>query len=147
MNAVQTPAQSTLDGIAPPPRIDVMAALEAGHPLKVCGMGTLLANATVRQNSHGEVVLEVLIEQHIDHHPLALPLFAAQVIDQGNVVDSLDHARDLAARLTAGTEALALGRGLETGKHCGTPVLRLIHTIGIRRTDVLAEKLETTNAH
>ncbi|XVJ69860.1 MAG: hypothetical protein HEQ39_09550 [Rhizobacter sp.] len=113
-------------------------------------MGTLLANATVRQNSHGDVLLEVLIEQQIDHHPHALPLFAAQVIDLGNVVDSLDRARQLAAQLTAGTEALALGRGLETSKHCGTQVLRLIHTIGIRRTDVLSQQIhqtETANAH
>jgi hypothetical protein len=150
MNAIQTPAQTTLDGMAPPPRIDVMAALDAGHPLKFYAIGQLLANATVRQNSHGQVLLEVLIEQQIDHHPHALPLFAAQAIDQGNLVDSLDHARQLAARLTAGTEVLAIGRGLETGKHCGTQVLRLIHTISVRRTDVLANQIqqaENANAH
>lgn len=143
----ETAVQSTIEGLAPVPRPNILELLDAGHPLHVAVKGTITSQATVRQDSHGAVLLEVVLHQHVEHHPQALPLYAAQVIDEGTPGDSLDRARLLAARLPHGTEVVALGRGLEPGHHCRAPVLRLLHTIGITRADAINPPPEGTHAH
>lgn len=147
MNAI---AQPELDGLAapvvPPP---LKALLDAGTPLQLCGKAYLVRDAIVRDTTHGQVQIEALLRQRIEHHPQAVPLFAAWVIpDMGGFAPTLDYARRKAALLKAGTEVVVLGRGLETGRHHGEPVFRLLETLGISRAeDIPVHNQERSNAH
>jgi hypothetical protein len=151
MRADHTP-QPQLEGMPPAPtgrhRAAVLRDLDAGHPLKLAVLGALLRDAAVRETTSGGVALEVLVAQQLEHHPTALPLYAAQWFPpEAGLAQAFDDARALARRLTAGTEVMVLGRGLERGRAQGEDVLRLIHTIGVRPAAEISLPTEGTHAH
>lgn len=113
--------------------------------LNLACMGVLRHDAAVRfvgAPGHEVVLLEVWLEQQIDHHPHALPLFAAwQVPDTGGVGNTMQWARQLATGLRAGHDAVVAGSGLETGTRAGEQVLRVIRPTGIRAVSSLEREL------
>jgi hypothetical protein len=126
----------------------------AGSPLWVAVRGLLQRDAHVHQvglPGHEVVLLEVWLDQIVEHHPHALPLFAAwQMPDIGGLANTWQWARQLATGMTAGIEVLVLGEGLETGLRAKTPVLRVIKPVGIRRVDALPggkREVESTHAN
>lgn len=142
--------QPELEGIAAPlAALPVGALLDAGTPLQMCGKAPLVRDAVVRHTAQGQVQIEVLLHQRIDHHPQAMPLYAAwPVPDMGSFAPTLDYAQRKAARLTAGTDVVVLGRGLEAGHHHGQPVLRLLETLGVSRADdIPIPTQERSNVH
>ena len=83
--------------------------------------------------AYGLRLVEVLLQQHIEHHPQAAPLFAALAMpDLGSVASRFDAARTIAQHLPAGTLAIVTGQGLEPGHQAGQPVLRVIRTNSIK---------------
>jgi hypothetical protein len=117
-----------------------------GSPLHMACMGTLLRDASVHcvgKPGHEVVLLEVWLQQQVEHHPQALPLFAAwQVPDVGGIGNTTQWARQLASEMRAGDDVAVSGKGLETGNRSGTPVLRVIKPIGIRRVGRLVADVE-----
>ena len=133
MPADPHPQQATLDGVPP-----VVAPLpqplgDPEHTPSIAVLGTLQHAAQVRTTQHNQVRVEVLLQQHIEHHPPAAPLFAALAMaDLGSVASRFDAARTIAQHLPAGTMAIVTGQGLEPGHQAGQPVLRVIRTNSIK---------------
>jgi hypothetical protein len=148
MSAVATPAealQAELPAMpaAPPPTpsqtpahpVTAAAQCERSEPLKLCVRGHLAAPARLIDDPQhlGRVLLEVVLHQHVDRHPRAVPLVAVWAYpDFIRLPTAYARALALAQRLPEGTETLVLGRGLETGHHHGEPCLRVIDVMGIR---------------
>lgn len=115
--------QASLDGIP-----DVQAPARPVPELRAGIIGHLLQHAAARDHVNGQVFVEVLLEQHVEHHPRALPVFAAfPYPDQGCVDATLSGARRKALQMPAGTEVMLVGRGLEIGRYSGRDVLRVLH--------------------
>jgi len=88
------------------------------------------------------VLLEVWIEQRIDHHPKAVPIFAAWAmpVAPGGLVFTTQAAHTLAAAMPAGTHVYVRGSGLEPGNRGKEPVLRVIKPSRIARATTLREE-------
>lgn len=118
--------QATLAGIEPPP---VQAS---AHPdditpgLAVCGH-VEPDSLRVRDTQDHQVVVEILVRQHLVHHPRATPVLASfRLPDLGSFARTREAADALAASIKAAGYVIAVGRGLEPGRHLGAEVLRLI---------------------
>jgi hypothetical protein len=130
---MSTPAQQPqLAGMpSAPVQPPVQALLDAGQPLRIAVQGLAQADAVVRDTTRGFVVVEVLLLQHIEHHPQATPLLATWLVpDMGSYALTHERARAAANQIKRGTHVIALGRGLETGRYHGEPVLRVLDTQG-----------------
>lgn len=128
---LQAPEQGQLDGVEPP--VQTPAQLRMDEALRAGAFGHLARPAVVYMNDRGDVVVEVLLQQHVHRHPRALPLLAAwhypAYLGPGA---TFDRASRLVLELNEpGAEITALGFGLELGTHQGREVLRLIDCIGI----------------
>lgn len=114
--------------------------------LQVAVGGLLLRDAAVRVvGAPGAelVLLEVWLRQQVEHHPHAVPLFAAWHITGDTSVAAM--ARQLAASMRAGTYVLVRGAGLETGKRAGEPVLRVVRPTRIARVDAQMRALDAAS--
>lgn len=119
--------QGTLDGVEA-----VQTSAHADQLAKVAVLGKLIHGALVREHADGKVCVEVLVDQHVEHHPRALPVFAEfPYPDQGCADATLSAARKKAAQLPAGAEVMFLGRGIELGRHESRDVFRIIHVDGL----------------
>ena len=145
------PGQLTLGGIPPavqtPAVVSNAAATDA--TLAIALLGALVGKAIVRDTTRGELVLEVTLQQALEHHPQALPVFAAwQVPDQGDWLATHTWASARARRITEGIDVMVTGRGIELGSHGGQAVLRVIHVTGIRAAvEIPTPQPESPHAH
>lgn len=149
--SVTLDAQPELAGM---PRAVQTPAPPAGTLVKGAFMGLLAEPATVRTHSNGGVSLQVLITQASAGHPHALPLLVRwHLPDMGAFDVTYQHAAAKAAAMPAGTEVVAVGRGLEAARlprsheranHSTQPeCLRLMHCDGLE----LAATLNTRSQH
>lgn len=120
--------------------------LDLSHALKVAVQGPLLADAAVRQRSSGEVVIDLVVAQQVEHHPEARPLLASLPIERSSFASSIDAAMAKAAQLRGGTVVVVVGQGLEAGHRRGEPIFRFLHTTSaVRVVDIPTQ--EPSHAH
>lgn len=121
MNAAtleRAPAQALLDGMPP----------VADESPRFAIHGVVVHRPELRHTTAGTVVLQLLVAQHLHHHPHAHPVLVTWVYpDLGCPNATAQAAKSRAAALPAGTEVLVVGCGLEVARLEGAPVLQLIH--------------------
>lgn len=101
------------------------------EPLAAAFHGTVREDAVVIDGD-AQVRLQLVLEQHIAHHPQAVPLLVTwHLPSQGDYWATRQWADSLRARLRAGAHAVAVGNGLESGHHHKQPVFRLLHVRGV----------------
>lgn len=124
-----TPAaeQPNLAGFDAPPATAVQASAQATALPRFAVMGTLSRPPHVHTTTDGAVIVDCVIAQQLEHHPRATPVLASVRFDAGSFALNHDDALHMASRIARDEEVVALGRGLEPGRHHGTDVLRLIH--------------------
>lgn len=120
--------------------------LDLSHALKVAVQGPLQVDATVRQRSSGVVVIDLVIGQHVEHHPEARLLIASLPVERPTFASSMDAALAKARDLLAGTVVVVVGQGLEAGHRHGTSVFRLLHTTSAMRLVDIPHQ-EPSHAH
>jgi hypothetical protein len=118
--------------------------LAEGEPLKAALIGRLAADARLvpDPDDGGRLLIEVLLHQHVGHHPRVWPVVA--VYDPAPDTTPAHHhalVTRLAASLLAGVDVVLLGRGLEAAEHQGAPCLRLLHAIALRPEAQVREDL------
>ena len=120
--------------------------LDLSQALKVAVQGPLLAAAVVRQRTSGEVVIDLVVGQQVEHHPEARPLHASLPVHAATFASAFAKAQAKAAQLPAGTVVVVVGHGLEAGSRHGLPVFRFLHTAKVSRLADITQQ-EPTNAH
>lgn len=127
-----TDVQPTLAGIEPAPE-QAPARFELA---RVAVNGRLVVDAIARVRPGPRVVLEALIEQQAEHHPRALRFLCKFLVpDEGSFDDTQRAARGHLVHLRAGTEVMAVGRGLESRQYQGEDVFCYVHCDGIGSID------------
>lgn len=99
--------------------------------------GRLAEDAHAWDNDAGQILLQVVVLQAIHGHPNAVPIVATFEFTGTRRADEIQAARAKAARLPAGTDVTVVGIDLQPGKRAGEPVLKLLHTFAIERSDHL----------
>lgn len=121
--AEHAPAQASLDGMPP----------IADESPRFAIHGTVLHRPELRHTTAGGVVMQLLISQHLHHHPHAHPVLVVwKYPDLGCPNATAQAAKSRAASLPPGTEVLVVGCGLEVDRHEGAPVLHLLHCEAIQ---------------
>lgn len=115
-------------------------ALDADALPMLVMRGLLEGHGLLRTVTDGQLQIELLVRQHADHHPRAVPLFVVyRWPDAGGFTATHEEASRFVARLLDCTDVMVAGRGLEIRHHHGREVLRLMRVDRLALWDSLGK--------
>jgi hypothetical protein len=117
--------QQTLDGIAPP----AQTSADRANVLPMMALiGQLSGDPQLHDTIDGKVVIDVVLQQHLAHHPRALPIHARfEIADEGSYALNREAAHAKAYRLRQRREVVLRARGIEQRQYQGREVLHVVH--------------------